>query len=76
MIKKEFNKILKLSHIFLKDSYQNLYLFNSKKGKFNKKSIFFWMIVVFILALMWVSEKVIGFLVVRGQAEIFLNFYF
>ena len=76
MIKKEFNKILKLSYIFLKDSYQNLYLFNSKKGKFNKKSIFFWMIVVFILALMWVSEKVIGFLAVRGQAEIFLNFYF
>lgn len=76
MIKKEFNIIMKLSGVFLKDSYQNLYIFNSNNGKLNKKSIFLWMILIFLLGLMWVSEKVIGFLAVRGQAEIFINIFF
>lgn len=76
MIKIKMKKIVDLTSIFLRDSYQNIDIINSKTHKLNKKSIYVWMIAILFLALFFLSENVINFLVKRGQAEIFLNIYF
>lgn len=76
MIKSEFKKIFNLSRIFLKDSYQNVDIIDLNNKKLNKKSILFWMIFILIFTLFFISQKVIQYLVTRGQQEIFLNVYF
>ena len=76
MIKKELRKIFKLSNIFLLDSYQNLDIINTEKHKINRKSIFLWMLVILMIGILFISNKVIKYLVQRGQAESFINIYF
>lgn len=76
MIKIKMKKIIDLTSIFLRDSYQNIDIINTKTYKINKKSVYVWMIAILFLALFFVSDKIIQFLVSRGQAEIFLNVYF
>lgn len=76
MIKKQMKKIIDLTSIFLRDSYQSIDIINTKTHKLNKKSIFLWMIAIILFALLFISDKIIKFLVTRGQAEIFLNIYF
>lgn len=76
MIKIKMKKIIDLTSIFLRDSYQNIDIINLKTHKLNKKSIYVWMIAILFLALFFLSENVIDFLVKRGQEEIFLNIYF
>ncbi len=72
----KIKKIVDLTSIFLRDSYQNIDIIDKKTHKLNKKSIYVWMIAILFLALFFVSENVINFLVERGQEEIFLNIYF
>lgn len=69
-------KIISLSIVFIKEFYQNLPIFDTKKKKFNKKSIFFWLIAIIFLGITFVSYKIIRFLSHIGQPEIFLNLYF
>ncbi|MGN1297314.1 MAG: hypothetical protein ACI4VH_02635 [Clostridia bacterium] len=76
MIKIKMKKIIDLTSIFLRDSYQNIDIINPKTHKLNKKSVYVWMIAILFLALFFLSENVIDFLVKRGQEEIFLNIYF
>ena len=76
MIKNKIKKILKISNIFLKDSFQELNIINYNNKKLNKKSIYFWMIFILFFALFFVSQEVIKFLKPRGLSEIFLNIYF
>lgn len=76
MIKIKIKKIIDLTTIFLRDSYQNIDIINPKTHKLNKKSIFLWMLVILFLALLFVSDKIIKYLVASGQPEIFLNIYF
>lgn len=76
MIKNGLKKIIDLTSIFLSDSYQNIDIINNKTHKLNKKSIFVWMIAILLLSLLFISDKIIKFLVSRGQPEIFLNVYF
>ena len=76
MIKNKIKKILKISNIFLKDSFQELNIINYNNKKLNKKSIYFWMVFILFFALFFVSQEVIKFLKPRGLSEIFLNIYF
>jgi len=76
MIKNKIKKIFSLSNIFLKDSYQDLNIINYKNKKLNKKSIYFWMLLILFFALFFVSQEIIKFLKPRGLSEIFLNVYF
>lgn len=69
-------KIISLTKVFIKEFYQNLPIFNRQKNKINKKSIFFWLIAIIIIAITYVSHQVITFLVDARQPEIFLNIYF
>lgn len=66
-------KIISLSKVFLLDYYQKLNLIS--KNKINKKSIFFWMILVLILSIGWLSYQAIDFLDKAGEPQIFLNIY-
>lgn len=71
----KINKIVDLTSIFLRDSYQNIDIINIDNKKINKKSIYFWMIIILLLALFYISEKIINFLISVGQPIIFLNIY-
>ena len=69
-------KIISLTRVFTKEFYQNLPIFDKEKKKFNKKSIFFWLIAIVFLGIIYVSYQIINFLIKVGQPEIFLNVYF
>lgn len=69
-------KIKELSKIFIKDYFQNLEIFNKNTGKINKKSIFSWLLIIAIIAITFLSFKVINWLDARGIAELFLKIYF
>ena len=69
-------KIISLTNVFIKEFYQNLAIFDKEKKKFNKKSMFFWLIAIVFLGITYVSHQIITFLVDCGQPEIFLNLYF
>ena len=67
-------KIKLLTNIFFKDYYQNLNIIN-KKNKLNKKSVFVWLLIIFIFALMYLSLKAISFLQNAGIPILFLKIY-
>lgn len=67
-------KIKLLTNIFFKDYYQNLNIIN-KKNKLNKKSVFVWLLIIFIFALMYLSLKAISFLQNIGTPILFLKIY-
>ena len=68
-------KIISLTKVFMKEYYQSLPVFDSQKKKFNKKSVFFWLIVIIFFGISYTSYEIINFLVKVGQREIFLNLY-
>lgn len=76
MIKNKLKKIIDLTKIFLKDSYQNMNLINKEKNKINKKSVYVWGIVIICLALFYISNEIISKLRSIGQESIFFNIYF
>lgn len=65
-------KIKLLTTIFLKDYYQNLKIINKK---FNKKSVFTWLMIIFISALSYLSLKAIMFFEDTGVPILFLKIY-
>lgn len=69
-------KIISLTNVFIKEFYQNLAIFDKQKKKFNKKSMFFWLIAIAFFGITYVSYEIITFLKNVGQEEIFLNIYF
>ncbi len=69
-------KIISLAKVFTKEFYQNLPILQKDKNKFNKRSIFFWLVSFVFITIAYISYKVIVFLVDVGEPEIFLNLYF
>lgn len=69
------NKIISLTNVFIKEYYQNLPIFDTSKKKINKKSIFFWLIIIIFFGVSYVSYQIIKFLVDVGQKEVFINLY-
>lgn len=67
-------KIIELSKIFIKDYFQNLYIFNNNK-KINKKSAFSWLLVITVLMITFMSFKIIKMLEASGKAVLFLQVY-
>lgn len=68
-------KIKELSKVFIKDYFQNLYIFNKDTKKINKKSIFTWLIIIVLITISFMSYKVIDWLNMRGQGILFLEIY-
>ena len=69
-------RIKELSKIFIKDYFQNLYIFNGDTKKINKKSVFTWLLIITIFAISFLSFKIINWLDAIGQAILFLKIYF
>lgn len=69
-------KIIQLSKIFIKDYFQKINIINKDTKKINKKSIYFWLLIITIAAISFLSFKVINWLDSGGQAELFLKVYF
>lgn len=72
----KIKSILRLTKIFFKNSFQNPYIIDKKTNKINKKSIFVWLMVIVMIAISYLSYKVIGELVKINQPTIFLNIFF
>lgn len=68
-------KIISLTRVFIEQFYQNLPIFDEKKRKFNKKSMFFWLLAIIFIAIGYLSYQIVRFLIDIGQTEIFLNIY-
>ena len=68
-------KIMELSKFFIKDYFQNLYIFNKNTKKINKKSGIIWLLIIAVVIVAYVSLKVIEALYARGQAILFLKVY-
>ena len=69
-------KIIELSKVFIKDYFQNLYIFNNNTKKINKKSAFAWLLIITVFAITFLSFKIISWLDKSGQAILFLKIYF
>ena len=69
-------KIIELSKVFIKDYFQNLYIFNNETKKINKKSAFAWLLIITVFAITFLSYKIINWLDKSGQAILFLKVYF
>ena len=68
-------KIKILSNIFIKDYFQNLYIFNKDTQKINKKSGAAWLAIISVLTIGLLSYKIIDFLVQARQEILFLKIY-
>ena len=68
-------KIKILSKIFIKDYFQNLYIFNKDTKKINKKSVAVWLAIISIITMGLLSFQIIDFLEKAGQEILFLKIY-
>ena len=69
-------KIISLTNVFIKEYYQSLPIFDTTNKKLNKKSIFFWLILIIFFGVAYASYEIIKFLSEIGQQELFLNLFF
>ena len=69
-------KIISLTKVLIKEYYQNLPIFDKSTKKFNKKSIFFWLIIFIFFGMGYVSYEIINFFKSIGQQQLFINIYF
>ena len=69
-------RIILLSEVFIKEYFQNLYIFNKNTKKINKKSSFTWLLITIILVIGFFSFKIINYLDACGQGILFLKVYF
>lgn len=69
-------KIKELSKIFIKDYFKNLSIFNNNTKKINKNSIFVWLLIITMIAITYISFKIISWLDNSGQSILFLKIYF
>ena len=75
MIKSKVIIIKDLTIIFLKDSYQDLNIFDKKNKNINMKSIYVWMSIIIFFVLLYLSQKAIKALMSYNQENLFLNVY-
>lgn len=69
-------KIISLTSIFVKESYQDLNIWNKTEGKINKRSTLFWLIVILFLGISYISYSVIKLLIKVERPQLFLSCYF
>ena len=69
------DKIKTLTRIFVKDFYQRTKLVDKETNKLNKKSIWFWILVILGITMIYISYEVINWLKSNGMPEVFLIIY-
>lgn len=68
-------RIFSLTKIFIKDFYLNLPIFDRERRKFNTRSIFFWLLIILLVGIIYISYQIINFLMQINQTEIFIDLY-
>ncbi len=68
--------ILLLTKISTRNFLENLNFLDRNTKKINKKSIYFWLIIIVIAAITFLSNEILNILDDYGQIEIFLQFLF
>lgn len=71
----KLKKIEILTKIFVKDFYQRTKLINKENNNINKKSVWFWIIILLGIAMTYISYKSISWLKSNGMPELFLTLY-
>ena len=72
---RKINKIFSLSKILLKDSIENFNIFDKDVKKINKKNPIFWLLLIVIVTVSYVSYKIMDGLNSINQVEIFLYIF-
>ena len=72
-MKDKLNNIFNLSKLFIRENDVNLKIINMETKKINKKSVLFWVYVILIFGLFYISSEVISYMVKIGKPEIFIN---
>lgn len=75
-MKEKFKNIINLSIVYIKENNESLKIFNFKTRKFNKKNIIFWVYVILLFAISYISYEAVEYLKKIGKPDIFLNGYF
>ena len=71
----KLKKIEILTKVFVKDFYQRTKLINKENNNINKKSVWFWIIILLGIAMTYISYKSISWLKSNGMPELFLTLY-
>lgn len=70
-------KTISLTKIFMREIFQNMNLLNKEKKKLNKKSIFFWLFMIVLVGVTYVTYELITFFVkIRTTRDIFEFIFF
>ena len=72
-MKDKLKNIFNLSKLFIRENDVNLKIINMETKKINKKSVLFWVYVILIFGLFYISSEVISYMVKIGKPEIFIN---
>ena len=67
--------IMLLTKISTINYIQNINIIDKKTNRINKKSIYFWIFIIIMIALFFISNKAITFLKRIGNVGIFINIY-
>lgn len=67
--------IMLLTKISTINYIQNINIIDKKTNRINKKSIYFWIFIIIMIALFFISNKAISFLKRTGNVGIFINIY-
>ena len=72
-MKESLKNINNLSKLFIKENNFRLNIIDDETKKINKKSINFWIYIVLIIGIAYISNKIIYYVVGIGKPDIFLN---
>ena len=71
-MKDKIKNILNLSKIYIKEN-ENIKIIDWKNKSFNKSSFIFWVYVILVLALAYLSTEMVNYCYKIGKIELFLN---
>ena len=72
-MKDKLKNIINLSKMYIIENDESLKIINMETKKINKKSALFWIYVILIFGILYISSEVISFVAKTGKPEIFIN---
>lgn len=72
-MKDKLKNIINLSKMYIIENDTSLKVINMETKKINKKSALFWIYVILIFGILYISSEVISFVAKTGKPEIFIN---
>ena len=72
-MKESLKNINNLSKLFIKESNFKLNIIDDETKRINKKSINFWIYIILVIGITYISNKIVYYVVAMGKPDIFLN---